>query len=33
MKLVFGCMEVVLDAAQTGSRGVRSVIDVPRGSE
>lgn len=28
MKLVFECMEVVLEAAQTDSRGVRSVIDV-----
>lgn len=28
MKLVFECVEVVLEAAQTGSRGVKSVIDV-----
>lgn len=27
-KLVFECMEVVLEAAQTGSRGVKNVIDV-----
>lgn len=28
MKLIFECMEIVLEAAQTGSRGVKSVIDV-----
>lgn len=35
MKLVFECMEVVLEAAQRGSRGVKSVTDVqcPRGGE
>lgn len=28
IKLVFECMEVVLEAAQTGSRGIKSVIDI-----